>query len=76
MSKNKKKHRVIGKIGIAMFETAAFQLDTFTLPVVAKSQEKTVRKLYRQANELARLVGLPAKKYKRIRNRNVVEVIE
>jgi len=72
----RKKHRVIGKIGIAMFETAAFQLDTFTLPVVAKSQEKTVRKLYRQANELARLVGLPAKKYKRIRNRNVVEVIE
>ena len=76
MAASKRKHRIIGKIGIAMFEEAAAQLDAFTLPLIAKRQEKTVRKLYRQANELARLVGLPAKKYKRVRNRNIIEVIE
>lgn len=71
----KTKRKVIGKIGIVMFEESAAFLDSFHLPLLAKRQARTVRSLYRKANELAKLVGLPAKKYKRLKSREVMEVI-
>jgi len=71
------KRKAIGKLGVSMFEFSAMAIDTFALPTrkARVKQERFVRRLYRNANELSGLIGNPKKIYKRINSKGEVEVI-
>jgi hypothetical protein len=74
----KQKNRVrLGKLGRRMFEFGAYVVDTGALPTkrLRSLQENSIRDLYRNANETARLVGLPEKRYKRVNSKGRVEEI-
>jgi len=79
MSKPKKlskMDRLAFKLGIKAYENLGFVLDTFSFPVIKKQQDTFIRGCYRAANTMADLMGQPRKKYKRLKERDVIEVIE
>jgi len=66
--------RIYGKTMIALCDYTAFNLDLFRIPKMQKRQERLIHSSFRAANKIRRELGEHPKVYKRLINRDTVEV--
>ena len=66
--------RIYGKAVIALCDFTAFDLDLFRIPKMQKQQEQIIHYSFMVANKIRREFGEQPKVYKRLINRDTVEV--
>jgi hypothetical protein len=66
--------RIYGKTAIALLDFTAFNLDLFRIPKMQKQQDRLIHYSFKTANQIRRELGQQPKAYKRLINRDTVEV--
>jgi hypothetical protein len=69
------RRQIVGKAAARMLEEYAFALDLIRIPMLRKQQEKLIYKSYWLSNRIRKEVGLEQKRFKRLKERGIIEVI-
>jgi len=69
------RRKIGGKVAARALEEYAFALDTIYIPLVHKQQLKLIHDAYYLSNRIRRSIGEEPKVFKRLIDRNTIEVI-
>ena len=69
------RRKIGGKVAARALEEYAFMLDMMHIPLVHKQQLKLIHSAYYLSNHIRRSIGEEPKMFKRLIDRNTVEVI-